>query len=217
MLFTQAKWLQSKAFVSALYNAKSDILHTLPNGHGDPFWAYPGANKHGFLLKQLRINKIKNNQLIDIPKPIHKPTCKPVNSDVQYGDNSEQAQVYTVRSGTEKFTNTEIVKILQNPNKCKLSYVTPIKPKAGEVYVLDWQGDQKKVKDYVAVQYMWVADSTKMHPISGINLVKNYFNICYDSGQVSSRKVPFSRDFQKTVSYLKDNPFLQLIEYIGDD
>ena len=163
-------------------------------------------------------NKIKNNQLIDIPKPIHKPTCKPVTSEVQYGGNSEQAQVYTVRSDTsEKFTNTEIVQILQNPNKCKLSHVTPINPKAGEVYVLDWQGDQKKVKDYVTDQYMWVADSTKMHPISGINLVKKYFNIRDDFGQVSSRKVPFSRDFQKTVSYIKDNPFLQLTEYIGDE
>ena len=56
-----------------------------------------------------------------------------------------------------------------------------------------------------------------MHPISGINLVKKYFNIHDDSGQVSSRKVPFSRDVQKTVSYIKDNPFLQLIEYIGDE
>ena len=111
-------------------------------------------------------NKIKNNQLIDIPNPIHKPTCKPIISDVQYGGSSEQAQVYTVRSDmSEKFTNTEIVQILQNPNKFKLSHVTLIKPKMGEVYVLDWQGDQKKVKDYVADQYMWVADSTKMHPI----------------------------------------------------
>ena len=111
--YLQAKWLQSKAFVSALYDAKSDILHTLPNGHRDPFWSYPGANKHGFLLKQLCNNKIKNNQLIDILKPIHKPTYKPVNSDVQYGGNSEQAQVYTVRSDTsEKFTNTKIVQIL---------------------------------------------------------------------------------------------------------
>ena len=42
--------------------------------------------------------------------------------------------------------------------------------------------------------------------------VQKYFNIQDDSGQVSSRKVPFSRDFQKTVSYIKDNPFLQLIE-----
>ena len=59
----QAKWLQSKVFVSALYDAKSDIRHTLLNGHRDPFWAYFGVNKHGFLLKQLQNNKIKNNQL----------------------------------------------------------------------------------------------------------------------------------------------------------
>ena len=200
----QAKWLQSKAFVSALYDAKSDILHTLPNGHRDPFRAYPGAIKHGFPLKQLCNNKIKNNQLIDIPKPIHKPTCKPVNSDVQYGGNSEQAQVYTVRFDTsEKFTYTQIVQILQNPNKCKLSHVTPIKPKVGKVYVLDWQGDQKKVKDYVADQYMWVADSTKMCPISGINLVKKYFNICDESGQVSSRKYFFQEIFKRQSHILK--------------
>ena len=49
----QVKWLQSEAFVSALLDTNGDILHTLPHGHRDSFWAYPGANKHGFLLMQL--------------------------------------------------------------------------------------------------------------------------------------------------------------------
>ena len=33
----QAKWSQSKAFIFALLDAKSDILHTLPSGHRDTF------------------------------------------------------------------------------------------------------------------------------------------------------------------------------------
>ena len=49
----QAKWLQSKAFVSALLGNSGEILHTLTCGHVDTFWAYPDSNKHGYLLKLL--------------------------------------------------------------------------------------------------------------------------------------------------------------------
>ena len=56
----QAKWLQSKAFVLAVLDANGQILHTLPNGHRDHFWAYSGANKHGYLLKQLQYSKVRN-------------------------------------------------------------------------------------------------------------------------------------------------------------
>ena len=56
----QTKWSQSKAFVLALLDTKGEILHTLQNGHRDPFWAYPGANKHGYLLKQLQNSKVRN-------------------------------------------------------------------------------------------------------------------------------------------------------------
>ena len=33
----------------------------------------------------------------------------------------------------------------QNPNEDKLSYMIPIKPKEGEVYILDWQGNENKL------------------------------------------------------------------------
>ena len=59
-----------------------------------------------------------------------------------------------------KYSNIDIVRILQNPDK-KLSYSTPIKLIGSETFVLDWQGDENKVKNYVADQYHWVADSTK--------------------------------------------------------
>ena len=74
---------------------------------------------------------------------------------------------------TNKYSNTEIIKILPKPNEFKLSQIMPVKPKDGEVYVIDWQGDKKKIKDYVADQYIWVSDSTKAHLTAGINLVKN--------------------------------------------
>ena len=57
----KAKSLQSKAFVSALLDTNSEILHTLPHDHKDTFWAYPGANKHGYLLKQLHKSLIRNS------------------------------------------------------------------------------------------------------------------------------------------------------------
>ena len=55
--------------------------------------------------------------------------------------------MYTKRTDNkQKYSNTEIIEILENVGKGKLSYVPPIKPKGGEVYVLDWQGDRLKSK-----------------------------------------------------------------------
>ena len=64
---------------------------------------------------------------------------------------------------------------------------------------------------------MWVADATKTTVHSGIQLVKRYFNICDDSGLSHSKKLSHSKDFRKTVSHIKDNPFLQVIEYISNE
>ena len=60
-----------------------------------------------------------------------------------------------------KFSNIEIVRILQSPDEQKLSYAAPIKPKGGEVFILDWQGNESEIKHYVGDQYVWVADSSK--------------------------------------------------------
>ena len=59
----QAKLSQLKAFAPALSDADHEILHTLPNGPRDSFWAYSGENKHGYLLKQLCKSKIMNKWL----------------------------------------------------------------------------------------------------------------------------------------------------------
>ena len=49
------------------------------------------------------------------------------------GGKVKQAQLYTVRSNkTDKYSNTEIIKILQKPNEFKLSQIMPVKPKGGE-------------------------------------------------------------------------------------
>ena len=102
-----------------------------------------------------------------------------------------------------KYSNTEIIQTLQNLDENKLSYVMPLKPKGGEVYVLDWQGDESKLKDCVADQYVWVADCIKTTTHSGMQLVKRYFKICDDSGIECSKKLSPSKEFRKTVSYLK--------------
>ena len=79
--------------------------------------------------------------------------------------------MYVVRTEVKsKYSNTEIIQTLQNPDENQLSHVMPVKPKGGEVYVLDWQGDECKLKDYVADQYVWVADCTKTTTDSGCNL-----------------------------------------------
>ena len=168
----QSKWYQSKAFVQALLDASGDILHTLPNGHRDSLWAYPGANKHGYLLKQLHnskvrkcvssqnsngnsVSKVTNFKFRDCTSSlIPNQSSSMVNSNgkitdsassltqirdkKQYGGNSDEAQVYTLRTEvTSKYSNAEIIQLLQNPDENKMSYVMPIKPKGGEVYILD--------------------------------------------------------------------------------
>ena len=243
----QAKWSQSKASVLALLDANEEILYILPNGHRDLFWAYPGANKHGYLLKQLWNSKVRNctyspisnrqsitnstirkvqgcsssvisnkhsgavtsvskvgdstnSPIINRQSVTGTSVCKvrdctsfPIanqysakdksNSKIttdsassldnsnteQYGGNSDNAQVYIVRTEVKsKYSNTEIIQTLQNPDENKLSHAMPVKPKGGEVYVLDWQGDESKLKDYVADQYVWVADCAKLTTHSGV-------------------------------------------------
>ena len=50
---------------------------------------------------------------------------------------------------------------MQTPDAENVSNEAPIKPKGGEVYVLNWHGAKDRVRDYVADGYVWVADSTK--------------------------------------------------------
>ena len=243
----QAKWSQSKAFIFALLDGESDILHTLPSGHRDTFWAYPGANKHGYLLKQLRnvqmktsisrdcISETSGRSLQTASKSFDVVTCKTfypctsllhLNStdscySLQYGGTGKCVQIYTFKQDPKiRYSNVDIMKILENPDMRKVSCETPIKPKGGEVYVLNWFDAKHRVKDYVADQYAWVADTTEslsLKDYPGITIVKKYFNIHDDNGIVALKKTPHSKEFQKTVTYIKDNPYLQVIEYIGNE
>ena len=93
----------------------------------------------------------------------------------------------------------------------------PIKHKGGEVFVLDWQNDESRIKDFVADQYIWVADTTKSSNHSGITLVKNAITfMTMTLGLHMQRKMPHSKEFRKPVSFIKSNPFLQVVEYIGN-
>ena len=85
--------------------------------------------------------------------------------------------------------------------KKKLQKVPPIKPKWGEVFILKW-GSESKSDDYIADQYVSVADTTQMVSHSGIQLVKKYYNICdYDSVVAHKKKLAHSKEFQKTMLY----------------
>ena len=75
-------------------------------------------------------------------------------------------------------------------------------------------------REYDADQYVCVADPTKSLSIKdypGVTLVKRYFNIPDNNGVTSWKKIAPLKEFQKIVSYLKRNPYIQLIEYIGDE
>ena len=47
--------------------------------------------------------------------------------------------------------------------------------------------------------------------------MKKNFNICDDNEIKGARKVPHLKSFQKLVSYINNNPFIQVVEYIGDE
>lgn len=51
---------------------------------------------------------------------------------------------------------TEAKKILDDPDTACVTTVPPYKPKAGEVYVFSTVGDEKKIDDWKADQYMWI-------------------------------------------------------------
>ena len=142
----QEKFSQLEVFVLALLDAPSQILHTLPHGHIDHFWASPGANHHGKLLLQS-----------------HKEKFGKWSSTSQGGgSNDEGNKTYTVKSSSNiRFSTAHLIIMLQNVDESKVCYEPPIKPKGGEVYVLDWKENESRIKDYVADQYIWVADTTQ--------------------------------------------------------
>ena len=56
------------------------------------------------------------------------------------GSNVEGNVAYTVKTSSNiRFSTAEPINLLHNLDKSKVCYQPPIKPKGGEVYVLDWQ------------------------------------------------------------------------------
>ena len=91
-------------------------------------------------------------------------------------------------------------KILQTLPTEKVSCEVPIKPKGWEVSVLNWHGAKDRVRDYVAHQYVLVADSTKSlstKDYPDVTLGKRYFNIQNDNGVTALRKIPHSKSFKR--------------------
>ena len=155
----QVKFSQSEAFVSALLDAHSQTLHTLPHGHIDSFWASLAANNHGKLLMQLCNEKFGQSS-----------------SSSQVGGSNVGGNIaYTVKTSSNiRFSTAELINLLHNLDKSKVCYEQPIKPKGGEVYVLDWQENECQIKDYVADHYIWVADTTQRYTLKafpGVQLV----------------------------------------------
>ena len=122
----KAESLQSKAFVSALLDTNSEILHKLLHGHKDTSWAYPGANKHGYLLKQLCNSLIKNSNHTStqnlppssfIVSSTNENLLKsPPTFTKQLGGNGNKVQVYNTKEDpTKRFSNIDLVTILQKP------------------------------------------------------------------------------------------------------
>ena len=139
----------------------------------------------------------------------------------QFDGYGEQAQVYgVIQDVLIRYSNANIIKTVQNPDKPKMSHELSIKPKGGKAFILDGQNNDSHIKDFVADQYFWLGDTTNASNHSGISLIKKKnITMCMIMTLVyhMQGKYPTERNLEKTVSYIQPSPFLWVVEYTGNE
>ena len=116
---------------------------------------------------------------------------------------------------TDPLTVHDILEALRNPDNSKVSDVPPIKPKAGDTYVIDSQTQQ----DWTCDQYQWVQVGKTRKEIEDDALVKIYFSIRIPGvKEGKGRARPnFSSKFKRNSYTLESNPSRVLVTYEGDE
>jgi len=113
--------------------------------------------------------------------------------------------------------NNQVLSILKNPNLDKVNELPPVKPKGGEVFLVQ----SVHVDDWKCDQYTWINDSkcAPKNDATGEKLYKSYFKLRLPGFETKNcRKRPRSTsDFKKIAYWLESNPNLVLILYLGDE
>ena len=130
------------------------------------------------------------------------------------GDTNDKSILYMNVSANAKkgISASKLYNILSNPDRTKISTLQPIKPKAGEVYVIDCTEHPERVKDHTADKYTWNTDKRHTFKIPGQDIggQKMYYYLRDEDGHTDRR-------FRKMVSNLENNELIQIVEYYGDE
>lgn len=97
-----------------------------------------------------------------------------------------------------------------------ISSEAPIKPKGGDMFVIDTQLFSNKISRRID-QYQWVNDGSKKYPTSNTVLIKSNWRIKTAAGNANNRKGSGSSAFKRTEYGLVNNDRYFLIHYIGDE
>ena len=107
--------------------------------------------------------------------------------------------------------------ILQNSTVDNINTLPPVKPKGGEVYLVQ----SKHLNDWKCDQYTWINNSkfVSKHDEEGGKLIRCYFKLRLPGFEMKGgRKRPCSTNSFKRIAYwLDSNPNLVLVHYLGDD
>ena len=128
-----------------------------------------------------------------------------------------KAKVY-MHSNKQRGLNVSVLaKMLQSPVLELVSTTQPVKPKGGEVYVLDFTSEPDRKDDSRVDKYRWRQDSVRKYPVPStpdVTLIKTYFYMVVSD---AAGKLQTSAKFKKYISYLSTEPLMQAVEYIGDE
>ena len=97
-----------------------------------------------------------------------------------------------------------------------ISTEAPIKPKGGDVFVIDTQNFSNKLSRRVD-QYQWLHDGSKKYPASNPVVLKSSWRIKTASGNKDNKKGSASSAFKRMeYNIIGDDRFF-LVQYIGDE
>lgn len=117
---------------------------------------------------------------------------------------------------TEHISKSDIYQILLDPDQTLITHEPPVKPKAGETYVVEC----KTYEDWACDQYPWCfIGKSQVNLSSGKTILKNYYHIRLPGtkpgkGRTRPNK---SNKFTRTAYFLEEKPERILVTYSGDE
>ena len=97
-----------------------------------------------------------------------------------------------------------------------ISTAAPVKPKGGELFVIDTESFSNKLSRRVD-QYQWVNDGSKKHPASDPKIIKTCWRIKTTTGNSKNPKGSGSNAFKRVEFGLIGNNRYFLVQYTGDE